>query len=64
MNSEIFHILGERHLEAPDYFPDRAILEGLPPHMLDEFIDDCATKSLEIDGLMRMAIEIKESRDE
>lgn len=63
MNSEIFHILGERHLEAPDYFPDRAILEGLPTHMLIDFITDCSNKNREIQELMQMAIEVVESRE-
>lgn len=58
---ELIYQIGNKPIEGPELFPKRAVLEGLSPQMLDDFIADCHHKKQELDELIKLAIDVKEA---
>lgn len=60
--SELVYELNPRKAEGPELFPRRDLLESLAPQVLDDFIEECFHKQRELEELIKLAIEVKESQ--
>jgi hypothetical protein len=55
------HEINKPRYETPELFPERAVLEGLRPEMLTDFIEECFEKQRELSRLIELAIDVKEN---
>jgi hypothetical protein len=61
--TELIYQINEHKVEGPELFPKRAVLEGIRTELLDDFITDCFDKKRELDELIELAIEVRETRE-